>query len=39
LTDTFSGIAPANAPEFIAAQLTGMLTAVWLARWLWRETP
>ncbi len=36
LTDTFAGIAPVNAPAFIAAQLFGMLYAVLLVRWLWR---
>ena len=35
LTDTFAGIAPANAPGFIAAQLVGMLAAVGLRRALW----
>lgn len=34
LTDTFTGIAPASAPAFIAAQLAGGLTAVGLARYL-----
>jgi glycerol uptake facilitator-like aquaporin len=34
LTDTFSGIQPAHAPAFIAAQLVGSLVAVFLARWL-----
>jgi glycerol uptake facilitator-like aquaporin len=37
LTDTFAGIAPVNAPAFIAAQLIGMLSAVFLVRWLWRR--
>jgi glycerol uptake facilitator-like aquaporin len=37
LSDTFAGIAPAGAPAFIAAQLAGMLGAVTLSRWLWRE--
>jgi len=37
LSDTFAGIAPVNAPAFIAAQLVGMLSAVWLVRWLWRQ--
>ncbi len=37
LSDTFAGIAPVNAPAFIAAQLIGMLSAVWLVRWLWRQ--
>ncbi|MHA1528000.1 MAG: aquaporin [Alphaproteobacteria bacterium] len=35
LTDTFSGIAPADAPGFIAAQLAGAALAVPAARLLW----
>ena len=31
-TDTFAGIAPANAPVFIVMQLAGALLAVWVAR-------
>lgn len=34
VTDTFSGIAPASAPWFIAAQFVGALAAVALVRWL-----
>jgi glycerol uptake facilitator-like aquaporin len=37
LSDTFAGIAPAGAPAFIVAQLAGMLAAVVLSLWLWRE--
>jgi glycerol uptake facilitator-like aquaporin len=37
LSDTFAGIAPGGAPAFIAAQLAGMILAVAMARWLWRE--
>jgi glycerol uptake facilitator-like aquaporin len=37
LSDTFAGIAPAGVMAFIAAQLGGMLAAVALGRWLWRE--
>jgi hypothetical protein len=37
LSDTFAGIAPAGVIAFIAAQLLGMLAAVTLGRWLWRE--
>ena len=37
LSDTFAGIAPAGVTAFIAAQLLGMLAAVMLGRWLWRE--
>ena len=33
-TDTFSGIAPAHAPAFIAAQLAGAAVAVLFFRWL-----
>ncbi len=38
LTDTFSGIAPADAPAFIAAQLVGAALATALAAWLFAET-
>jgi len=34
LTDTFSGIAPAGIPGFIAAQLAGALAATLLFRWI-----
>jgi glycerol uptake facilitator-like aquaporin len=37
LSDTFAGIAPAGVLAFIAAQFVGMLAAVALGRWLWRE--
>jgi glycerol uptake facilitator-like aquaporin len=37
LSDTFAGIAPAGVAAFIAAQLVGMIAAVTLGRWLWRE--
>jgi glycerol uptake facilitator-like aquaporin len=37
LSDTFAGIAPAGVPAFIAAQIVGMLAALAVARWLWRE--
>ena len=37
LTDTFSGIAPADAPAFIAAQLLGAVAAVALFGWLLGE--
>jgi glycerol uptake facilitator-like aquaporin len=36
-SDTFAGIAPAGVVGFIAAQLIGMLAAVVLAHWLWRD--
>jgi glycerol uptake facilitator-like aquaporin len=35
MSDTFTGIAPAGVPGFIAAQLVGMLAAIVAARWLW----
>jgi glycerol uptake facilitator-like aquaporin len=34
-SDTFTGIAPAGVPGFIAAQLAGALVAIVAARWLW----
>jgi glycerol uptake facilitator-like aquaporin len=34
LTDTFSGIRPADAPWFILAQIAGALAATFLFRWL-----
>jgi glycerol uptake facilitator-like aquaporin len=34
LTDTFSGIRPADVPPFIAAQLLGALAGLAIARWL-----
>jgi glycerol uptake facilitator-like aquaporin len=37
LSDTFAGIAPAGVAAFIIAQMAGMLAAVILSRWLWRE--
>ncbi|WP_300527020.1 aquaporin [Maricaulis sp.] len=37
LTDTFSGIAPGDAPGFIAAQLAGAVIAAGVASWLIRE--
>jgi glycerol uptake facilitator-like aquaporin len=37
LSDTFAGIAPAGVTAFIIFQLAGMLAAVLLSRWLWRE--
>jgi glycerol uptake facilitator-like aquaporin len=36
MSDTFAGISPTGVGTFIAAQLTGMLVAVILGRWLWR---
>lgn len=36
LTDSFSGISPADAPGFIIAQLIGALAAAVLGGWLWR---
>ena len=37
-TDTFSGIAPADVFGFIVAQLAATLCAVYLMRWLLRDT-
>jgi glycerol uptake facilitator-like aquaporin len=37
LSDTFAGIAPSGVVAFIVAQFVGMLTAVVIARWLWRN--
>jgi glycerol uptake facilitator-like aquaporin len=37
LSDTFAGIGLAGAPAFIAAQSVGMLAAVVVGSWLWRE--
>jgi glycerol uptake facilitator-like aquaporin len=37
LSDTFAGIAPAGVPAFVVAQFLGMLAALALSRWLWRE--
>lgn len=36
LTDTFSGIYPAHAPAFIAAQIVGAIAAVLVCGWLLR---
>ena len=37
LSDTFSGIAPADAPAFIAAQIVGALVGWGIARLVWPE--
>ena len=37
LSDTFAGIEPSEVAAFIAAQLLGMLAAVFLGRWLWQS--
>jgi glycerol uptake facilitator-like aquaporin len=37
LSDSFAGIAPADVPAFIAAQIAGALVALGVARWLFRE--
>lgn len=37
LTDSFSGISPADAPGFILAQLIGAVAAAVLGSWLWRS--
>jgi glycerol uptake facilitator-like aquaporin len=38
LSDSFAGIAPANAPAFIVAQFAGMLVAVAIAPFLFQST-
>jgi glycerol uptake facilitator-like aquaporin len=37
LSNSFAGIAPASAPLFIAAQLTGTVPGVYLFRWLFEK--
>lgn len=37
LTDSFSGIQPAHAPAFVAAQLAGAMLALGVASWLFRD--
>ena len=37
LSDTFTGIAPAGVAAFIVSQFAGMVAAIILSRWLWRE--
>jgi glycerol uptake facilitator-like aquaporin len=37
LSNTFAGIAPAGVAAFVVSQFVGMLAAVILSRWLWRE--
>jgi glycerol uptake facilitator-like aquaporin/protein-tyrosine-phosphatase len=37
LSDTFAGIAPADIPGFIAAELVGALAATALFAWLWPD--
>jgi glycerol uptake facilitator-like aquaporin len=37
LSDTFTGIAPANVPGFIAAQVLGGMAATALFKWLLTE--
>ena len=39
LTDSYAGIAPGGVAPFIASQLAGMLAAVVLAGWMWRDAP
>jgi glycerol uptake facilitator-like aquaporin len=39
LTNTFSGIAPAGVPGFVAAELAGALAAAAVFRWLLRDAP
>ena len=37
LSDTFAGIAPADVPAFLIAQLFGALLAMAVSGWLWRS--
>jgi glycerol uptake facilitator-like aquaporin len=37
LSDTFAGIAPADVPAFVAAQLVGAALAALMATWLFRD--
>jgi glycerol uptake facilitator-like aquaporin len=39
LSDTFSGIAPADAPGFIVAELIGAVAAAYLFGWLFAAAP
>jgi glycerol uptake facilitator-like aquaporin len=39
VSDTFAGIAPGNAPGFIASQMIGMVAAVAVSAWLWPQKP
>jgi glycerol uptake facilitator-like aquaporin len=39
LSDTFAGIAPVDAPAFLAAQIVGAGVAVAVSAWLWRAPP
>jgi glycerol uptake facilitator-like aquaporin len=39
VSDTFSGIRPADAPAFIGAQITGAIAATFLFRWLVPSLP
>lgn len=39
LTDTYTGIAPAGVPAFLAAQLVGAAAAAGLIAWLFRPDP
>ncbi len=39
LSDTFAGIAPVDAPAFLAAQIVGAVSGVAVSIWLWRKSP
>lgn len=39
LSDTFAGIAPADAPAFVVAQVVGAASAVAVIGWLWHKSP
>lgn len=35
LSNTFAGIAPGDMPAFVVAQMSGLLAAFYVSRWLW----
>lgn len=37
MTDSFSGIRPADVPAFVLAQFTGALLAAWCSKWLFGD--
>jgi glycerol uptake facilitator-like aquaporin len=39
LSDTFAGIAPVDAPAFLAAQIAGAMAGAAVSIWLWRKSP
>ena len=38
LTNTLTGISPASVPGFLAGQAAGLVAAVLVSRWFWRDT-